>query len=95
MPMCLQKNAIFTMSSVPVRRSGLQQEVINLYRQCFRAVRLKPETSRPHFQTFIRMQFRKHSDVKQRDFSTIEYLLRMGKRQLDTYSSPSIKDITV
>ncbi|KAF9906766.1 hypothetical protein BX616_000629 [Lobosporangium transversale] len=31
------------MSSVPVRRSGLQQEVINLYRQCFRAVRLKPE----------------------------------------------------
>ncbi|KAG0006462.1 hypothetical protein BGZ65_007741 [Modicella reniformis] len=72
----------------PVRRSGLQQEVINLYRQCFRAARLKPEANRPHFHAFIRMQFKKHSQVKQRDFSTIEYLLRMGKRQLETYSSP-------
>ncbi|KAF8952483.1 hypothetical protein BGZ46_003475 [Entomortierella lignicola] len=83
------------MSLAPVRRSGLQQDVLNLYRQCFRAARLKPEANRSHFHEFIRMQFRKHSEVKQRDFSTIEYLLRTGKRQLAAYSSPSIEDVTV
>ncbi|KAG0277893.1 hypothetical protein BGZ95_005125 [Linnemannia exigua] len=83
------------MSTAPVRRSGLQKDILNLYRQCFRAARLKPEANRPHFHAFIRMQFRKHSDVKQRDFSTIEYLLRTGKRQLKVYSAPSIEDVTV
>jgi len=29
----------------PVRRSGLQQDIINLYRQCFRAAKLKPEVT--------------------------------------------------
>lgn len=54
-----------------------------------------PQANRPHFHAFIRMQFRKHSDVKQRDFSTIEYLLRTGKRQLKVYSAPSIEDVTI
>ncbi|KAF9979066.1 hypothetical protein BGZ73_006303 [Actinomortierella ambigua] len=79
----------------PVRRSGLQQEVITLYRNCFRAARLKPQENRANFQKFIRMQFRKHSDVKAKDFATIEYLLRMGKRQLQAYSSPSIQNVHV
>ncbi|KAF9186267.1 hypothetical protein BGZ51_002119 [Haplosporangium sp. Z 767] len=83
------------MSTAPVRRSGLQQEVVTLYRNCIRAARLKPEANRPHFHAFIRMQFRKHSEVKQRDFTTIEYLLRTGKRQLAVYSAPSIEDVTV
>ncbi|KAG0263604.1 hypothetical protein BG011_008548 [Mortierella polycephala] len=83
------------MSTAPVRRSGLQQDVIALYRNCFRAARLKPEANRPHFHAFIRMEFRKHSEVKQRDFATIEYLLRTGKRRLKVYSAPSIEDVTI
>ncbi|KAG0337470.1 hypothetical protein BG000_005373 [Podila horticola] len=83
------------MSTTPVRRSGLQRDILDLYRKCFRAARLKPEANRPHFHAFIRMQFRKHSEVKQRDFATIEYLLRMGKRQLEVYSAPSIEDVTI
>ncbi|KAF9579248.1 hypothetical protein BGW38_004573 [Lunasporangiospora selenospora] len=79
----------------PVRRSGLQQEVVNLYRECFRAARLKPQANHVHFHAFIRMQFRKHSEVTRKDFATIEHLLRVGKRQLQVYSAPSIEDVTI
>ncbi|ORY99031.1 hypothetical protein BCR43DRAFT_488603 [Syncephalastrum racemosum] len=74
------------------RRSGLQTQVLNLYRQCFRAARQKPKENRPHFYAFIRREFRAH-DIRRTDFATIEYMLRRGQRQLETYSSPSIQDI--
>ncbi|KAI9030072.1 hypothetical protein CLU79DRAFT_733938 [Phycomyces nitens] len=80
--------------AAPVRRSGLQQEVINLYRQCFRATLQKPKENRAHFQAFIRNEFR-HHQIRKSDFATIEYMLRRGKRQLETYSSPSIRDIHI
>ncbi|ORX83007.1 hypothetical protein K493DRAFT_320329 [Basidiobolus meristosporus CBS 931.73] len=76
----------------PVKRSGLQQDVINFYRDCFRAIRSKPQQNRPHFQQYIRSEFRKH-DLTKRDFATIEYLLRVGKRKLEQMSSGSVKDI--
>lgn len=40
-----------------------------------------------------RNEFRKHLDVGKKDFSTIEYLLRRGRNQLEAYSEPGIKDI--
>ncbi|KAI8070351.1 hypothetical protein BC940DRAFT_295890 [Gongronella butleri] len=76
------------------RRSGLQQQIINFYRECFRAAREKPEATRPRFQQFIRQEFRKH-DIKKNDFATIEYMLRKGQRQLDAYKKPTMKDIHV
>ncbi|KAI9490412.1 hypothetical protein BDB00DRAFT_875312 [Zychaea mexicana] len=76
------------------RRSGLQQQVINFYRECFRAARTKPLENRPHFYAYIRREFRAHQ-IRKNDFVTIEYMLRRGKRQLETYSSPSIQDIHV
>ncbi|KAK1724023.1 uncharacterized protein BDZ83DRAFT_753008 [Colletotrichum acutatum] len=94
--------------------SGLQREVLALYRQCIREIRKKPETARPHFQSFarqartsasscaaqhhtdqhIRTEFERYITVDKRDFSVVEHLLRKGRRQLETYSSPSIKDIS-
>ncbi|OLN88503.1 Succinate dehydrogenase assembly factor 1, mitochondrial [Colletotrichum chlorophyti] len=61
--------------------SGLQKEVLGLYRQCLREIRKKPE-------------FGRYLSVDKRDFSVVEHLLRKGRRQLETYSSPSIKDIS-
>ncbi|KAI8143452.1 hypothetical protein BJV82DRAFT_94063 [Fennellomyces sp. T-0311] len=74
------------------RRSGLQQQVVNFYRECFRAARQKPIETRARFYTYIRREFRAH-DIRKNDFTTIEYMLRRGKRQLEAYSSPSIQDI--
>ncbi|KAI1335643.1 hypothetical protein F5Y15DRAFT_419728 [Xylariaceae sp. FL0016] len=42
---------------------------------------------------FRRSEFDKSVKIDKRDFSAIEFLLRKGKRQLDVYSAPGIKDI--
>ncbi|KAJ3473357.1 hypothetical protein NLG97_g10349 [Lecanicillium saksenae] len=94
-----------------MRLSGLQKEVLGLYRHCLRESRNKPEVSamppmpyavqplgpvsatRPHFQAFARSEFAKNLAIDKRDFAAIEFLLRKGKRQLEVYSSPGIKDI--
>ncbi|KAF6825763.1 hypothetical protein CMUS01_09708 [Colletotrichum musicola] len=73
--------------------SGLQKEVLALYRQCLREIRKKPEIAQSHFRSFARTEFDKYLAVDKRDFSVVEHLLRKGRRQLETYSSPSIKDV--
>ena len=40
-----------------------------------------------------RSQFHKHRDVGKKDFGTIEYLLRRGRNQLESWSEPGIRDI--
>ncbi|KAH7069405.1 complex 1 protein-domain-containing protein [Paraphoma chrysanthemicola] len=75
------------------RLSGLQRDVLSLYRQCLRALKEKPNDTRHHFRDFARNEFRKHLDVGKKDFSTIEYLLRRGRNQLETYRDPGIRDI--
>ncbi|KAL2207239.1 hypothetical protein CC79DRAFT_1368125 [Sarocladium strictum] len=76
-----------------MRLSGLQREVLGLYRQCLRESRKKPQTSRVHFENFARQEFARNLGVDRKDFGAIEFLLRKGKRQLDAYSAPGIKDI--
>ena len=38
----------------PARLSGLQREVLSLYRRCLRAARNKPVDTRPNFEAFAR-----------------------------------------
>ncbi|KAF6814262.1 hypothetical protein CSOJ01_04153 [Colletotrichum sojae] len=74
--------------------SGLQKEVLALYRQCLREIRKKPERcGRERADHCCRTEFDKYLTVDKRDFSVVEHLLRKGRRQLETYSSPSIKDV--
>ncbi|KAF2790912.1 hypothetical protein K505DRAFT_250155 [Melanomma pulvis-pyrius CBS 109.77] len=75
-------------------RSGLQRDVLSLYRQCMRAVREKPAETRENFRSFARTGFRDHITVNKKDFSTIEYLLRKGRRQLEIYQDPGIRNIS-
>ncbi|KAL1895861.1 hypothetical protein Sste5346_004958 [Sporothrix stenoceras] len=76
-----------------MRLSGLQREVLSLYRSCLRASRQKPEASRPHFEAYARTEFAKNKGLNKKDFGAIEFLLRKGKRQLDVMSEPGIKDV--
>lgn len=74
------------------RLSGLQREVIKLYRQCLRASRNKPESE--HFKSVTRREFRKYQHaIDKKDFATIEFLLRTGHRKLEMYSDPGVTDI--
>ncbi|KAK4128924.1 hypothetical protein N657DRAFT_563690 [Parathielavia appendiculata] len=76
-----------------MRLSGLQKNVLALYRQCLRECRKKPEASRENFRVFARNEFEKNIKIDKRDFGAIEFLLRKGRRQLDMYASPGVKDI--
>jgi succinate dehydrogenase assembly factor 1 len=40
-----------------------------------------------------RTEFEKNIKIDKRDFGAIEFLLRKGRRQLDVYASPGVKDI--
>ncbi|KAF9077825.1 hypothetical protein BDP27DRAFT_1282933 [Rhodocollybia butyracea] len=78
------------------RRSGLQRDVLNLYRRALRMVKTKPPSTQDKFSLYIRYTFRLNaSSVSPRDVSAIEHLLRKGKRQLEMYEQPSVKDCWV
>ncbi len=68
------------------RASGLQLDVLHLYRDLLRAARLKggPNTAR-----FVRDEFRsKASSVGKTDFKSIEHLLRYGTKQKKLFEMP-------
>lgn len=75
------------------RLSGLQRDVLSLYRRCLRAARLKPIANRPNFEAFARREFARNVTLDKKDFGTIEFLLRKGHKQLETYEAPNIRNI--
>ena len=75
------------------RLSGLQRDVLALYRRCLRAARSKPMGSRPNFESFARREFERHLELDKKDFGAIEFFLRKGERQLEMYEAPNITNI--
>ncbi|KAK9476495.1 hypothetical protein V1514DRAFT_336768 [Lipomyces japonicus] len=75
--------------------TGLQKEVLNLYRAGLRAIRKKPEQNRHNFYIFQRRQFDEHRSISKSDFATIEYLVRRGGRTLELYSSNGVQNVNV
>ncbi|PFH54079.1 hypothetical protein AMATHDRAFT_136135 [Amanita thiersii Skay4041] len=76
--------------------SGLQREVLALYRRALRMVATKPPATRPKFRLFVQHSFRTNAtNLSPRDVSAIEHLLRKGRRQLEVYEHASVKDCWV
>jgi succinate dehydrogenase assembly factor 1 len=79
---------------LPTRRySGLQKRVFQLYRAFVRGVRQKPAEQRPALMDAIRSEFRKGALQPKTDITTIEYMLRYGKRQLEVLKSPNMTGV--
>ena len=76
-------------------KSGLQLDVLHLYRACLRAIRSKPEHTHGNWYGFVRRQFDAHASLRKKDFATIEYHLRTGSRRLEMYAQPGVTDIHV
>ncbi|AMD21258.1 HEL022Cp [Eremothecium sinecaudum] len=76
-----------------VRLSGLQRDVLHLYRRSIRIAYTKSASTTPHFIKFARSEFDKYRNISRKEFSTIEHLLRVGNKRLDLYSSHELKDI--
>ncbi|KAI0051399.1 hypothetical protein FA95DRAFT_1485324 [Auriscalpium vulgare] len=78
------------------RHSGLQKEVLALYRRALRMVRTKPAATRDKFHLFVRYSFKTQATTfSPRKVSTVEHLIRKGRKQLETYESPAVKDCWV
>ncbi|XP_010554614.1 PREDICTED: succinate dehydrogenase assembly factor 1, mitochondrial [Tarenaya hassleriana] len=66
------------------RLSGMQKQVLSLYRGFLRAARSKSEEDRREIETIVSAEFRLNSkQIDRKNFQYIEYLVRRGKKQLD------------
>ncbi|XP_074579276.1 succinate dehydrogenase assembly factor 1, mitochondrial [Curcuma longa] len=75
------------MASRP-KLSGLQKQVLGLYRGFLRAARLKAPEERSQIESIVSVEFRKNVEaVDRKNFLYIEYLLRRGKKQLEQLKS--------
>lgn len=70
-----------------VKRSGIQKQVLSLYKECLRAA----EAKSPQFKSVVRSEFYKNGKSIQRsDTMRIEYMVRQGRRRLDMMKDPHV-----
>ena len=69
--------------------SGLQQQVLRLYRQFLEVARYKPGVA-----DHVRKQFKANSTIPRTDLVRIEHLVRQGERQLRMLKSSNVNSIT-
>jgi succinate dehydrogenase assembly factor 1 len=72
---------------LPPRASGIQKQVLSLYREGLRHARALPLPSSHEARDFIRGEFRRGAQVDRLDFQRIEHLLRQGKKKLASLAS--------
>ncbi|OWM67459.1 succinate dehydrogenase assembly factor 1, mitochondrial [Punica granatum] len=71
------------------RLSGMQKQVLSLYRGFLRAARSKSTEDRRRIESIVVAEFRRNAkEVDRKNFLYIEYLLRRGKKQLDQLRNP-------
>ncbi|MQL71196.1 hypothetical protein Taro_003502 [Colocasia esculenta] len=69
--------------------SGIQKQVLSLYRGFLRAARSKAPEERRKIEEVVSTEFRHNSTaIDKKNFLYIEYLIRRGKRQLDQLKNP-------
>ncbi|KAJ4968518.1 hypothetical protein NE237_015219 [Protea cynaroides] len=72
-----------------MKLSGMQKQVLSLYRGFLRAARTKASEERLRIESTVSAEFRRNArDVDRKNFIYIEYLLRRGSKQLDQLKSP-------
>ncbi|KAL3503819.1 hypothetical protein ACH5RR_033660 [Cinchona calisaya] len=71
------------------RLSGMQKQVLALYRGFLRVARSKSPEERHRIESFVSVEFRRNSkQIDGKNFQYIEYLLRLGKKQLEQLKNP-------
>ncbi|KAK1922776.1 hypothetical protein DB88DRAFT_496232 [Papiliotrema laurentii] len=75
-------------------RSGLQQDVINMYRRGVKLAFSRPPESRSAFLLHLRYNFH-HPPLKSRDYTAIEHQLRKMDRTLEMLETGSVQRLHV
>jgi succinate dehydrogenase assembly factor 1 len=83
------------MAARRAKLSGIQKQVLSLYRGFLRAAQSKATEDRERIYSVVSSQFRNNArNVDKRNFIYIEYLLRRGKRQLEQLKDPGTKGLS-
>ena len=77
------------------KKSGLQLQVLSLYRHFLRAVNKKSPETAANLKGYVQSEFRKFSTIHRFDTANIEYRLRLGVRQLERLRSSSMEGFNV
>jgi succinate dehydrogenase assembly factor 1 len=72
-------------------RSGVQLEVLGLFRQLLRAVHAKGAETKSFGAQHVRKEFEQHRGVKKTNIQLIEHLIRAGRKQLARLSDPGTR----
>jgi succinate dehydrogenase assembly factor 1 len=73
------------------RHSGIQKQVLSLYREALRKTAPLPAPDKASARAFLRDEFRtKGARVERMDFQRIELLLRQGRRKLEYMSESGV-----
>ncbi|TXG53467.1 hypothetical protein EZV62_022636 [Acer yangbiense] len=73
------------------RLSGIQKQVLSLYREFLRVARSKSGEDHRQIESIVSAEFHRNSnEIDRKNFIYIEYLLRRGKKQLEQLKSPDI-----
>lgn len=83
------------MTSTGKRLTGLQKQVLALYRSCLRGARAKPPAARTALYAYARDEFHKHQHVSHSAIQLIEHLMRRGHKQLELLSKKEAQGIHV
>ncbi|EFJ51616.1 hypothetical protein VOLCADRAFT_79757 [Volvox carteri f. nagariensis] len=75
------------------RFTGLQRQVLGLYRACLRSIRAKPEEARPSLFAFARSEFERNRNISPRDIQRIEHLLRHGRKLMELLKASEAKGV--
>lgn len=79
-----------TFMSSSVRLSGLQKDVLNLYRKVLRQAEKTSEVKA--VKDFVRAEFRKKAvELPKSDFRTIEHNMRSGQKFIKLMSMPGFR----
>jgi len=84
-------------SETVVKYSGLQLQVLRLYREFLREICKRPISTEEKnaLKKLVKNTFRKKSDWPKRDVDTIESWVRKGKGQLKLLRSSNVEGISV
>merc|ERR1711879_231931 len=77
------------------RLSGLQKDVLSLYRGLLRAAALRRSHDGDQTYELVQREFRKKQSWPWRDFESIERFVEKGKQKLQLLQRPNTQTVTV
>lgn len=78
------------------RQTGLQKEVLKLYRSFLGVIRAKPSPARPGLHKYVGDQFRDNAKkIQAKDITAVEFLLRKARKSLEMLEDPNTQGVSV